>query len=201
MSVPALDLGPAAGAGAPPEAVPRAGDDVGSKANARLRRMVSAYASKLWVFLRRLGIPESDIEDVLQEVILVTANRLNDIAEGAERAFLYSTAYRVAAKWRRRVARHHEVLDDALEHADPSPQPDAALEDREALALLEAVLSAMPIELRAVFVLYEIEEHTMAEISEVLELAPGTTASRLRRARASFDERIARLRAQQRRQP
>lgn len=149
------------------------------------------------MFLRRLGVPEPDVEDVLQEVVLVTANRLGDIASGAERSFLYSTAYRVAAKWRRRVGRHHEVYDDAVDAVDPRPRPDQALEEREALRLLNEVLEEMPLDLRAVFVLYEIEEHTMGEIAELLELATGTTASRLRRARALFEEKIVRLRARQ----
>ena len=48
--------------------------------------------------------------------------------------------------------------------------------------------------LRAVFVLYELEEMTMAEISETLELPPGTVASRLRRARACFEELCSTLR-------
>ena len=43
------------------------------------------------------------------------------------------------------------------------------------------------------FVLYEIEELTMAEIASVLELPPGTVASRLRRARAAFSERVQRF--------
>jgi RNA polymerase sigma-70 factor (ECF subfamily) len=185
MSVPAIDLGAPhpTSARARPVAV----------ASVRVRAVIAAHAGKLWMFLRRLGIPESDVEDVLQDVVVITAGKLDAIHDGAERAFLYATAYRVAAKWRRRVSRHREVLDDTLlEAVDPSPQPDAALEDREALALLEEVLEAMPIDLRAVFVLYEIEEHTMAEIAEMLELPPGTIASRLRRARAAFDERIAR---------
>jgi RNA polymerase sigma-70 factor (ECF subfamily) len=38
------------------------------------------------------------------------------------------------------------------------------------------------------FVLYEIEELTMAVIAEILEVPLGTVASRLRRARARFEE-------------
>ena len=52
------------------------------------------------------------------------------------------------------------------------------------------VLEQLSLELRAVFVLYELEEFTMAEISEALEIPPGTVASRLRRGRETF-ERLA----------
>jgi RNA polymerase sigma-70 factor (ECF subfamily) len=50
----------------------------------------------------------------------------------------------------------------------------------------------LSLELRAVFVLYELEDFTMAEIARTLELPPGTVASRLRRARETF-ERLAAL--------
>jgi len=43
------------------------------------------------------------------------------------------------------------------------------------------------------FVLFELEEMTMASIAEVLGLAPGTVASRLRRARATFESAAGRL--------
>ena len=62
---------------------------------------------------------------------------------------------------------------------------------------LDDILAAMSDELRAVFVLHDIERLTMAEIAEVLDLKPGTVASRLRRARKDFDQRVARLEAQQ----
>jgi RNA polymerase sigma-70 factor (ECF subfamily) len=68
--------------------------------------------------------------------------------------------------------------------------------DRErARDLLDRVLDEMDLDLRVVFVLYELEEMTMADIASSLELAPGTVASRLRRARADFGERVARYRA------
>ena len=41
------------------------------------------------------------------------------------------------------------------------------------------LLEAMPIDLRAVFVLFEIEGMSMAEIAECAELAPGTVANQV----------------------
>jgi RNA polymerase sigma-70 factor (ECF subfamily) len=60
---------------------------------------------------------------------------------------------------------------------------------------LDRVLAAMPLDLRAVFVLYELDGFTMAEIAENLDLSPGTVASRLRRGREQFDARVERLSA------
>jgi DNA-directed RNA polymerase specialized sigma24 family protein len=41
-----------------------------------------------------------------------------------------------------------------------------------------AVLAELPIDLRAVFILFELEQMTMATIAEILGLRPGTVASR-----------------------
>jgi RNA polymerase sigma-70 factor (ECF subfamily) len=51
----------------------------------------------------------------------------------------------------------------------------------------------MPMDLRAVFALFELEQVTMAEISVLLGLPAGTVASRLRRARREFRDRVAGL--------
>jgi RNA polymerase sigma-70 factor (ECF subfamily) len=61
--------------------------------------------------------------------------------------------------------------------------------------VLDEILEGLPMDLRAEFVLAEIEEMTAAQIATMLELPPGTVASRLRRAREEFDERLNRLHA------
>jgi RNA polymerase sigma-70 factor (ECF subfamily) len=52
-------------------------------------------------------------------------------------------------------------------------------------------------DLRAVFVLFELEEMTMMEIATISDLPPGTVASRLRRARQAFQETVKKLTAGQ----
>jgi RNA polymerase sigma-70 factor (ECF subfamily) len=129
----------------------------------------------------------------LQEVIVIAAHRLRDIHAGSEQSFLFSTAYRVAARSRKRHSSRRELPDEAMSDvADPGLDPEEASERARARALVDQLLSDMPLELRAVFVLYEIEEHTMAEIAAMLDLPAGTVASRLRRARADFESRVER---------
>jgi RNA polymerase sigma-70 factor (ECF subfamily) len=64
---------------------------------------------------------------------------------------------------------------------------------RQVRRTLDQILGQMETELRIVFSLYEFEQMTTAEISGVLEIPRGTVASRLRRARAEFRERVARI--------
>jgi RNA polymerase sigma-70 factor, ECF subfamily len=158
---------------------------------ARLRGVVAANFDALWRFLRRLGVPESDVDDAVQEVILVLARKLDQVAPGSERSFVLSTAFRVASDTRRRLKRRREVDDSPLlELSSPEPNPEESAEKRRLTLLFGQVLAQLSLELRAVFVLYELEDFTMAEIARTLDLPPGTVASRLRRGREAF-ERLA----------
>ena len=56
--------------------------------------------------------------------------------------------------------------------------------------MLDRVLDQMDADLRTIFVLHEFEEMNMSEIADVLEIPRGTVASRLRRARLEFRERV-----------
>ncbi len=160
----------------------------------RLRELVECHFASVWRFVRRLGVSHGDVDDAMQEVILVIARRLDDIVPGRERAFMMSTAYRVASDMRRaRLRRAETDAEDTEAFADPAPGAHDLLEQRQARQLLDQVLDSLELELRAVFVLYELDGLTMAEIAEALELAPGTVASRLRRARQQFEARVARL--------
>jgi RNA polymerase sigma-70 factor (ECF subfamily) len=162
----------------------------------RLALLVEQHLDFVWRSLRRLGVPLSGTDHATQQVWLVLSRRLPDIAPGGERAFLFGTALRVASDVRRRLARQREV--PGLEHVepvDPGPSPHDLIDQRQARSVLDEILDALPDELRAVFVLYELEEQTALEIAELLALPPGTVASRLRRARAEFEQIVKRQRA------
>jgi len=179
----ALSLVVAHGAVAPP------------KSEARLRTIVAEQFDFVWRSLRRLGVPEIDVDDCAQQVFVVAARRLDDIQVGSERAFLFSTVMRVASDARRSRGRRREVLHDDIEVFDDAPDPEEIASAHSARAVLDEVLDALPMELRAVFVLFELEELTTAEIAAVLELPSGTVASRLRRAREEFHRVVARRKA------
>jgi RNA polymerase sigma-70 factor (ECF subfamily) len=67
--------------------------------------------------------------------------------------------------------------------------PEALLAARRARDRLDAVLGQMPDDLRAAFVLFEIEGFTKEEVAQALGIPAGTAASRLRRAREDFARR------------
>jgi RNA polymerase sigma-70 factor (ECF subfamily) len=169
-------------------------------ADARLRGMLEAHYDFVWRSLRRLGVPSTDVDDCAQQVFWVAAKKLGDIQEGSERAFLFGSAMRVASDARRSRARRREApapTEDTAEAHDPGPDPEQAASMRRARAVLDEVLDAIPMELRAPFVLFELEEMSTADIAAMLGLPTGTVASRLRRAREEFSAIVARRKAKE----
>jgi RNA polymerase sigma-70 factor, ECF subfamily len=148
------------------------------------RRVVHEQHAFVYRLLRRLGVPERDAEDAQQQVFWTYVRNLDRVEDGKDRSFLFGVALRVAQAARRGSARVLVGPDDAVGRLPaPGAGADEVLDDRRARARLDLLLDAMPFELRTVLVLHEIEEWTMREIAAALELAPGTVASRLRRAR------------------
>lgn len=159
----------------------------------KLDTLFHEYFSYVWRLLRRLGLPEQDADDAAQRVFIVASKRMSDIVPNRERAFLYKIAWHIAAKQRRTVERRRENSIDELDFTRDEPEIEELLDQRRSRQVLDGLLEAMPLDQRAVFVLYEIEELTCPEIADVLGIPVGTVASRLRRARADFQARVARL--------
>lgn len=168
---------------------------------ARFRTMVDANFAFIWRSLRGLGVPAEGVDDAAQHVFWVASQKMGSIAEGSERSFLFGTALGVAANARRARARTREVLDEDTLVALPDHAPDAerVMEMKEARAMLDRVLEAMPDNLRAVFVLFALEGTPTQEIAELLSIPAGTVASRLRRARETFHAIAKRLEARSKR--
>jgi RNA polymerase sigma-70 factor, ECF subfamily len=163
--------------------------------DARLRVVVDRHFELASRIIRNLGIPDCDVDDLLQQAFSITADRLGDIEAGKERAFLIQTAIHLAGSARRARALSRETLTDELpEVSDGKPSPEELSDQARALRVLDGVLGDMDLDLRSVFVLYEVEEMTMSEIATVLQIPAGTVASRLRRAREDFLARVHRFR-------
>jgi RNA polymerase sigma-70 factor (ECF subfamily) len=166
---------------------------VKSTGRPELVELVREHFQFVWRLLRRLGLPGSDADDAAQQVFLVACSRAADIRPGSERPFLYGCALRSAAKWRARASASPRLdLSSLDEPASDWPGADELLEHRRARAVLDALLESMDHDLRVVFVLFEFEELSTQEIAELLAIPRGTVASRLRRAREDFEQRVLR---------
>jgi len=146
----------------------------------------------IWRTLRRFGMTEDGAADGTQQAFLIAAERLDQIREGSERAFLFGTAIRLARSSHRKNHRC-QLEADMDTRVDPRRRADDAANRRTAVELLDRVLRRMDEDLVTVFVLFELEGMSTPEIAELVQIPIGTAASRLRRARQAFRAAALRL--------
>ncbi len=157
-------------------------------------RVYKAHAPFVASSLARLGVRDHDLEDLLQEVFVVVYRKIDTYSgEGSLRSWLFSICRRVVANYRRHLLRKRELAtadSDFPELPSERTNPEEETEARQRRERLELVLSRIADHKRVVFVMFEIEGKTPAEIAAILEIPTGTVHSRIHAARQDF-ERIA----------
>jgi len=143
--------------------------------------------------LHRLGVAAPDVPDLVQEVFLLTHRKggFENRGTAQPRTWVAAIALRLAAshRRRRRETPNPNVVESAVSQI---PSPAFAVDMRESLERVQSCLDSLDEEHRAVFVLFEIEGFTGAEVAAALEVPVGTVHSRLHHARRRFSEAHAR---------
>ncbi|HXN32404.1 MAG TPA: sigma-70 family RNA polymerase sigma factor [Polyangiaceae bacterium] len=160
----------------------------------------------VWRSVRRLGVVDSAVDDVVQEVFIVVHRQLSRFrGESSIRAWLFAIASRIVRDARRSLRRkpgnlggRGRVADDVDLVADIAPSPHDTAANGEAVRTLHAVLDAMRKDRREVFILAELEQMTVADIAAAVRANANTVYSRLRAARADFERAVTRARANDR---
>jgi RNA polymerase sigma-70 factor (ECF subfamily) len=157
------------------------------------------YSAFVWRVLLRLGVPESDVEDVAQEVFLGVHRNLERF-EGrcSLRTWVYGICHRRAVDFRRRAHTRYEVATDEPPDAGSEADQEQGLDLTAARESLNRVLESLDDDKRAVFVLFEIEQVPMEEVAQIVGCPLQTAYSRLYAARRKVDAAAARIRAQRR---
>lgn len=154
-------------------------------ARERLERMFHDHHEFIWRLLRRLGLGPDHAADLVQQVYLIAAERLDDIRPESEKAFLFGTAVRLSRSLSRRERRCQLEEDMDMRQA-ASNRVEEVADQRRAVVMMDHILSKLDPDLVTVFVLFELEELPTAKIADLLQIPSGTVASRLRRAREAF---------------
>lgn len=155
----------------------------------------------VWRTARRLGVESGALDDICQEVFVVVHRRLPQFeGRSSIRTWVFSILANVVRTHRRTQTRKR--VKDRQDGVEPdqisaeSGNPDEAARRAQMAEVAQRLLEQMDEDKRSVFVLVELEEMSVKEIAEGLNLNVNTVHARLRAARMRFAELAARHRAQ-----
>ncbi len=154
------------------------------------------YFGHVWRNLRRLGVRFDLLDDACQDVFLVVHRRWGEHANCELRTWIFGISVRVASEYRRRKQPNTGDLPVLEEAVAASAAPDRQVEFRQASDQLQALLDQLKRHEREVFTAVELEQMTVPEAAQALNVNVNTAYTRLRAARARFEELLRNDKAQ-----
>ncbi len=154
------------------------------------------YFDFVWSCTRRLGVDPGATDDVVQEIFIVVHGKLHTLERPeALRSWMYGIVRRTVSTHRRagRARAAQLTVGEDVELESLAPSPFEQTETNAELARLAQLLETLDPVKREVFSLVELEEFTVPEVAEALEIPLNTVYSRLRAARQAFEAALARL--------
>jgi len=147
--------------------------------------LIREHAAFVWRALRHLGVPQQQLEDLSQEVLLIVCRNFEGFRrDSSVKTWIFGICRNIALDARRRTRRSREQPAEHLPELPVPAQQSATLLQRELQQCLHRALQALPEHTRMVFVLFEIECLPMAEVAAALSCKESTAYSRLYVARS-----------------
>jgi RNA polymerase sigma-70 factor, ECF subfamily len=196
QSVPAdVDVGGERGA-------PFRADDAMGTHDERFAAIYEAWFEDVVKWIGALGMPDSEAEDLAQEVFLVVNRKLSRFDGRNQAGWLYRITVLTVRDHRRRAwfrnlfrRRQQNVDIEAVARVDGIPT--LAREEEQDRLALQRILAQMRPKLRATFVLFEIEGRSGDEIAAIQNIPRATVWTRLHNARRVFWKLVDELRRQE----
>ncbi len=153
------------------------------------------HEAALYAHVARILGPGADSEDVAQDAFVSAWRSIASFEGTSFRAWIFRIATNraidlIRARRRRGELPLEPAEDDVgeptwAEPAAAGPDLPTIAGDREALAIVEAALAALPAEQRAVLILRDIEGFDYHEIARITASQVGTVKSRIHRGRVA----------------
>lgn len=162
----------------------------GSVESLSFEQVVSRFYKGLYHFALSLASQPGDASDLTQETFYIWATKGHQLRDQARvKAWLFTTLYRLHLNSRQRESRlpHYELA--AVDAQLPVISP-AMVKQMDSATVLEAVRRIDELH-RIPLTLFYLEEHSYAEISEILDVPVGTVMSRLARGKALLRQLLA----------
>ena len=149
----------------------------------------------LYATARMLTGTPAAAEDLVQETALAAFRAWGSLRQpGAVKTWLFRILYRAHLNHRRREKRRPALadldIDELLDHPILGWEPELPLPEADLSEEIAEALAALPDGFRETVWLIDVEELTIAEAAEVMDVPPGTVASRVYRARRMLRETL-----------
>ncbi|HYQ29698.1 MAG TPA: RNA polymerase sigma factor [Polyangiaceae bacterium] len=150
------------------------------------RAIYERWFSEVSRWIRAMGGPEAEREDLVQDVFLIVHRRLPDFDGQNVAGWLYQIARHRVRDFRRLLWVKHlwfgsVPLSESLSKGGASPAD--SLETNEKRALLERLLRKLNESERAALVLFEIDGYSGEEIADIQGVPLNTVWARIHKAR------------------
>lgn len=175
----------------------QAGDDQA------FEELVRRHTPRVYTLALGMMRNEADAMDAVQDAFLNAYRRLEGYrGDAAFGSWIYRVATNACLMRMRRRRRRPEVPlrvdarfteDGGWERPveDLAPRVDALYEQHELGRVIRSGMATLPESYRAVFVLADLEHHSMREVAELLDLSVPNVKTRLHRARLKLREYLA----------
>jgi RNA polymerase sigma-70 factor, ECF subfamily len=155
-------------------------------------RIVDAYQSRVFGFVRRMVRDEEEALDLTQDVFVKAFQGVGKFdGRSSLRTWLFRIAHNLCVDRSRRLGRvpteaslDFEADDESVEPADGRWNPEQIVLDDELTGVVERAGADMSDKLRTVLLLHDREDMGYEEIAKTVDVPVGTVKSRLFLARA-----------------
>lgn len=170
---------------------------------AAFSELVRHYDRRVFRMAKQITQNDDDTEDVLQETFLKAYTHLNDFQGNSK---FYTWLVRIAVnealmKLRKRRADRTSPLDEPIDTGEDEvvreiavweENPESQYSREEMHKILDDAVQSLKPPYRTVFILRDIEELSIEETAEALNLSISAVKSRLLRARLQLREKLTR---------
>lgn len=151
---------------------------------------VNSFYEGLYRFAYSLAGNADDAGELTQETYARLLEKGGQLREPSRvKSWLFTTLYRTFLEWKRRETRHPHVELASVEEELPAVTPEMV--DRLENEAVKESLLEIDEHYRVPLALFYFENHSYAEISELLGVPLGTIMSRLARAKALMRKALA----------
>jgi len=164
-------------------------------------QIMRRHNQRLYSVARSIVKNDADALDIVQEAHIKAYRRIDDYHGNGQfaawlavitrnQALSHLRKYRQEGMMTDKCADISNIAEGRQARLKATPGPQAEMENKELRALLNKNVDLLPADFRTVFVLRAVEQFSVQETAEILEIKPETVKTRLFRARRLLRNQI-----------